>query len=93
VRPAGGDGRGEDRGGGLAPSADRGLGDARGADPLPATAERLEELPDRLLVYAHDGDAALADVAARGIAPESALVRRSSLEDVFLRLTGRQLVD
>jgi lipooligosaccharide transport system ATP-binding protein len=66
---------------------------ARLADPLPATAERLEELPDRLLVYAHDGDAALADVAARGIAPESALVRRSSLEDVFLRLTGRQLVD
>ncbi|MGH3745551.1 MAG: ABC transporter ATP-binding protein, partial [Mycobacteriales bacterium] len=62
-------------------------------DRLPATAERLEELPDRLLVYAADGDAALEDVTARGIAPVSALVRRSSLEDVFLRLTGRQLVD
>ena len=62
-------------------------------DRLPATAERLEELPDRLLVYASDGDAALADVTDRGIVPVSALVRRSSLEDVFLRLTGRQLVD
>jgi lipooligosaccharide transport system ATP-binding protein len=62
-------------------------------DPLPVTAERVEELPDRLLVYATDGDAALADVTRRGIQPVSALVRRSSLEDVFLRLTGRQLVD
>ncbi len=63
------------------------------AEPLPATAERLEELPDRLLVYADDGDAALADVARRGVTPQSALVRRAGLEDVFLRLTGRQLVD
>jgi lipooligosaccharide transport system ATP-binding protein len=66
---------------------------AKISDRLPVTAERLEELPDRLLVYAHDGDAALEDVTARGIAPVSALVRRSSLEDVFLRLTGRQLID
>jgi lipooligosaccharide transport system ATP-binding protein len=66
---------------------------AKIGDRLPVTAERLEELPDRLLVYAHDGDAALEDVTARGIAPVSALVRRSSLEDVFLRLTGRQLID
>ncbi len=63
------------------------------ADPMPATAARVEELPDRLLVYADDGDAALADVHARGIEPRSALVRRASLEDVFLRLTGRQLAD
>ncbi|HEX7355148.1 MAG TPA: ABC transporter ATP-binding protein [Mycobacteriales bacterium] len=62
-------------------------------DRLPATSERLEELPDRLLVYAQDGDAALEDVLARGITPVSSLVRRSSLEDVFLRLTGRQLID
>jgi lipooligosaccharide transport system ATP-binding protein len=55
--------------------------------------ERSEVLPDRVLIYAHDGEAALADVHARDSYPESALVRRSSLEDVFLRLTGRTLVD
>jgi lipooligosaccharide transport system ATP-binding protein len=54
---------------------------------------RQEVLPDRILVYADDGEAALAEVHARGSVPESALVRRSSLEDVFLRLTGRSLVD
>jgi lipooligosaccharide transport system ATP-binding protein len=55
--------------------------------------ERVEVLPDRLLLYAHDGDAALAAASARGIRPVSALVRRSTLEDVFLHLTGRTLVD
>jgi lipooligosaccharide transport system ATP-binding protein len=55
--------------------------------------ERSEILPDRVLVYADDGDAALSAVHARGVMPESALVRRSSLEDVFLHLTGRSLVD
>ena len=50
-------------------------------------------LPDRLLIYADDGEKALATVHDRGVVPESALVRRSSLEDVFLRLTGRTLVD
>ncbi len=55
--------------------------------------DRSEVLPDRVLIYAHDGEAALAEVHARGSRPESALVRRSSLEDVFLRLTGRSLVD
>jgi lipooligosaccharide transport system ATP-binding protein len=55
--------------------------------------DRSEILPDRVLIYAHDGEAALAEVHARGSNPESALVRRSSLEDVFLRLTGRSLVD
>ncbi len=55
--------------------------------------ERIEVLPDRLLVYAADGDEALAAAHARGIRPWSALVRRSSLEDVFLHLTGRTLVD
>ncbi len=54
---------------------------------------RSEVLPDRVLIYADDGEAALAEVHARGSQPESALVRRSSLEDVFLRLTGRSLVD
>jgi lipooligosaccharide transport system ATP-binding protein len=55
--------------------------------------ERQELLPDRILVYAADGEAALAETHARGLQPESALVRRASLEDVFLLLTGRSLVD
>ncbi|MGA1073666.1 MAG: ABC transporter ATP-binding protein [Ilumatobacteraceae bacterium] len=55
--------------------------------------ERQEILPDRILVYANDGEAALGEVHAGGSRPESALVRRSSLEDVFLRLTGRSLAD
>ena len=55
--------------------------------------DRLEVLADRLLIYADDGEKALAVVADRRLAPESALVRRSTLEDVFLRLTGRSLVD
>ena len=55
--------------------------------------ERQEVLPDRILVYADDGESALAEVHARRAVPESALVRRSSLEDVFLHLTGRTLVD
>ncbi len=54
---------------------------------------RVEVLPDRLLLYVDDGDAALHGVHARGLVPQSVLVRRSSLEDVFLRLTGRTLVD
>jgi lipooligosaccharide transport system ATP-binding protein len=55
--------------------------------------ERIEVLPDRLLVYAEDGDAAAAGVHERGVQPLSSLVRRSTLEDVFLHLTGRTLVD
>ncbi len=55
--------------------------------------ERHEILPDRILVYADDGESVLHEVHARGLSPESALVRRSTLEDVFLRLTGRSLVD
>ena len=54
---------------------------------------RTEVLPDRILLYTDDGDAALAEVHARGSAPRARLVRRSTLEDVFLRLTGRTLVD
>jgi lipooligosaccharide transport system ATP-binding protein len=55
--------------------------------------EHIEELPDRLLVYAQDGDAALAAARALGVEPLTALVRRATLEDVFLRLTGRSLTD
>jgi lipooligosaccharide transport system ATP-binding protein len=56
-------------------------------------AERVEELPDRLLLYAGDGEHVHAKVLEAGHQPLSALVRRSTLEDVFLRLTGRTLVE
>jgi lipooligosaccharide transport system ATP-binding protein len=56
-------------------------------------AERVEVIPDRLLLYVDDGEAAAAAVHQRGVRPLSSLVRRSTLEDVFLRLTGRSLVD
>jgi lipooligosaccharide transport system ATP-binding protein len=60
---------------------------------LEGLAERVERLPDRVLLYADDGEAAVAAAHARGLQPETVLVRRSTLEDVFLRLTGRSLVD
>jgi lipooligosaccharide transport system ATP-binding protein len=63
------------------------------AEKLVGLADRIEVLPDRLLLYTDDGDAAAAGVAERGLVPDSVLVRRSTLEDVFLRLTGRTLVD
>lgn len=56
-------------------------------------AERVEVLPDRVLLYSDDGEEALEHAHSRGVRPLSSLVRRSSLEDVFLRLTGRTLVD
>jgi lipooligosaccharide transport system ATP-binding protein len=56
-------------------------------------ADRVEVLPDRLLLYTHDGEEALARVHERGLSPVAVLVRRATLEDVFLRLTGRTLVD
>ncbi|MBX7265735.1 ABC transporter ATP-binding protein [Micromonospora sp. Llam7] len=63
------------------------------AGKLDALGERIEVLPDRILVYVPDGDATVAEVAALGLHPTNVLVRRSSLEDVFLHLTGRTLVD
>jgi lipooligosaccharide transport system ATP-binding protein len=60
---------------------------------LEGLGKRLEALPDRLLVYADDAESALSEVHQRRIHPETALVRRSTLEDVFLHLTGRTLVD
>jgi lipooligosaccharide transport system ATP-binding protein len=60
---------------------------------LDGLADRVEVLPDRVLLYTSDGDAAVAAVHRRGLRPESSLVRRGTLEDVFLRLTGRSLVD
>jgi lipooligosaccharide transport system ATP-binding protein len=60
---------------------------------LDGLAERIELLPDRVLLYANDGEAAVAAAHQRGLRPETVLVRRSSLEDVFLRLTGRSLIE
>ncbi len=60
---------------------------------LDGLAERIEWLPDRVLLYADDGEAAAAAAHQRGLRPEAVLVRRSSLEDVFLRLTGRSLIE
>lgn len=54
---------------------------------------RLEILPDRILVYSADGEEVIAKVHERGLEPIAVLVRRSTLEDVFLKLTGRTLVD
>ena len=62
-------------------------------DQLRDAAIRLEELPDRVLLYTDDADATTAEVHRRGLEPETVVARRSSLEDVFLRLTGRTLVD
>jgi lipooligosaccharide transport system ATP-binding protein len=62
-------------------------------DKLAGIGERLDVLPDRILLYADDGDAAVTEVHNRQLAPSSVLVRRSTLEDVFLHLTGRTLVD
>jgi lipooligosaccharide transport system ATP-binding protein len=56
-------------------------------------AERVEELPDRVLLYTSDGDATAAQLHERNLPPHSTLIRRSTLEDVFLHLTGRTLVD
>ncbi|WP_433050517.1 ATP-binding cassette domain-containing protein [Dactylosporangium sp. CS-033363] len=66
-----------------------------GGDPdkLDGIGERVEVLPDRVLVYTDDGDEALARIAARGLRVASTLVRRGSLEDVFLHLTGRTLIE
>jgi lipooligosaccharide transport system ATP-binding protein len=60
---------------------------------LAGLGDRIEVLPDRILIYADDGDAVLGQIAARGLEPITSLVRRASLEDVFLRLTGRSLIE
>jgi lipooligosaccharide transport system ATP-binding protein len=65
----------------------------RMAEKLDGVGQRVEPLADRVLVYADDGDAVADEVHRLGFTPESTLVRRSSLEDVFLRLTGRSLVE
>jgi lipooligosaccharide transport system ATP-binding protein len=60
---------------------------------LEGVADRVEELADRVLLYTRDGDATAAAIASRGLPPHSTSIRRGTLEDVFLHLTGRTLVD
>lgn len=55
--------------------------------------ERVEVLPDRILIYSENGEATLKQITDLGLNPLTSLVRRSSLEDVFLRLTGRSLIE
>ena len=66
---------------------------AEAAAALKDVGDRVEVLPDRILIYSSDGDAELSRIAALGLEPLTSLVRRSSLEDVFLRLTGRSLIE
>jgi lipooligosaccharide transport system ATP-binding protein len=63
------------------------------AKKIEGVGDRLEVLPDRILVYTSNGEKALEAITRKGLHPITSLVRRSSLEDVFLRLTGRSLVD
>ena len=63
------------------------------AEKLKGIGERLEVLPDRILIYAESGEKCLEQIVKLGLEPVTSLVRRSSLEDVFLRLTGRTLVE
>jgi lipooligosaccharide transport system ATP-binding protein len=72
------------------------FGSDRNADAaarLDGMADRIEVLPDRVLLYTDDGEALLERVTDLGLHPTTSLVRRSSLEDVFLRLTGRSLIE
>lgn len=63
------------------------------SEKLKGIGERLEVLPDRILIYAESGEKCLEQIVKLGLEPVTSLVRRSSLEDVFLRLTGRTLVE
>jgi lipooligosaccharide transport system ATP-binding protein len=65
----------------------------RGVDRVGDLASRVEELPDRVLLYTDDADRTAVEVTERGVVPESTVSRRATLEDVFLRLTGRRLID
>jgi lipooligosaccharide transport system ATP-binding protein len=63
------------------------------AEQIAGIGERIEVLPDRVLVYTDNGEAELVRITEAGLHPTTSLVRRSSLEDVFLRLTGRSLIE
>ena len=63
------------------------------ADSLRAMCDRIEVLPDRILMYTESGEDLLHQLMSKNLQPVTSLVRRSSLEDVFLRLTGRTLIE
>jgi lipooligosaccharide transport system ATP-binding protein len=63
------------------------------AEKIKDAGDRVEVLPDRILIYSSNGEAELVKITDAGLAPITSLVRRSSLEDVFLRLTGRSLIE
>jgi lipooligosaccharide transport system ATP-binding protein len=69
------------------------FGDRNGGPSFDGLADHVEVLQDRVVIGTDDGDAVVDAVHARGLAPETVLVRRATLEDVFLRLTGRSLID
>ena len=72
------------------------FGSDRNAEVAPlleGAGDRVEVLPDRILVYTANGEQALERLTSQGLEPITSLVRRSSLEDVFLRLTGRSLIE
>ena len=75
------------------PGARGGDGRSEVAKQLKGVGDRIEVLPDRVLIYSDNGEAELAEIIRRGLEPITSLVRRSSLEDVFLRLTGRSLIE
>ena len=66
---------------------------ASAAKKLAKFGDRIEVLPDRILIYSANGEKELEKITKLGLNPITSLVRRSSLEDVFLRLTGRTLVE
>ena len=66
---------------------------AAAAATLERFGDRIEPLADRVLVYTDDGDATMRAVVAEGFGIDTMFVRRASLEDVFLILTGRSLED
>ena len=63
------------------------------AEKLHDTCDHIEQLPDRILLYSDDGETLLSNIVSGGAHPITSLVRRTSLEDVFLKLTGRSLVE
>ncbi|MDJ0498178.1 MAG: ABC transporter ATP-binding protein [Acidimicrobiia bacterium] len=69
------------------------VGHEVGESELDGLAKRVEVLPDRTLLYTDSAEQTLADLTERALDVESTIVRRATLEDVFLRLTGRSLVD
>jgi len=69
------------------------FGEQNATPSFDGLAGHIEVLQDRVVIGTDDGDAVVDEIHARGLAPETVLVRRSTLEDVFLRLTGRSLID